>query len=124
MPCDADHVHCAGAWRWFDDSLLDCCEDLSVVQIKGITMDKLACLGRCNGASVWARHADGSTFDEFVTAVEVATAGRAGPQVLIISYGRSVLNQTGTGHFSPIGAYDPKSRMVLMLGACIHSPIP
>ena len=46
-----------GVWRWFDDSLLDCCEPLEIVQQKGITMDKLACLAKCNGAHSKINHA-------------------------------------------------------------------
>lgn len=34
---------------------------------------------------------------------------------LVISYTRKILNQTGTGHFSPIAAYDEKSDCVLIL---------
>ena len=35
--------------------------------------------------------------------------------VMILSYSRKVLNQTGSGHFSPAGAYDPTSDMVLIM---------
>ena len=38
-----------GVWRWFDDSMLDCCEPLEKVQKNGINLSKLACLARCNG---------------------------------------------------------------------------
>ena len=41
-----------GPWRWFHESMLDCCEPLEVVQQKGITFNKLVCLARCNGATV------------------------------------------------------------------------
>lgn len=34
---------------------------------------------------------------------------------MAVSYSRTVLSQTGTGHFSPIAAYDPKSDQVLIL---------
>lgn len=35
--------------------------------------------------------------------------------LLVVSYDRGVLKQTGTGHFSPIAAYDPPSDQVLIL---------
>ena len=35
--------------------------------------------------------------------------------VLVISYNRKVMNQTGSGHFSPIAAYDSDSDLVLIL---------
>lgn len=31
-----------GVWRWFDESMLDCCEPLDVVRLKGIILPKLA----------------------------------------------------------------------------------
>jgi Phytochelatin synthase len=36
-------------------------------------------------------------------------------RVLIASYSRHVLNQTGQGHFSPIAAYDRESDSVLIM---------
>jgi glutathione gamma-glutamylcysteinyltransferase len=46
-----------GAWRWFDESMLDCCVPLPQVARDGIVLDALACLARCNGAAVLARRA-------------------------------------------------------------------
>ena len=43
-----------GPWRWFHESMLDCCEPLETVKAQGITFSKLACLARCNGAHVEA----------------------------------------------------------------------
>jgi glutathione gamma-glutamylcysteinyltransferase len=36
-------------------------------------------------------------------------------RVMIASYSRSVLKQTGSGHFSPIAAYDQESDSVLIM---------
>ncbi|CAK9075147.1 unnamed protein product [Durusdinium trenchii] len=47
-----------GPWRWFSESLLDCCEPLETVKERGITFSKVACLARCNGAHVEAHRAD------------------------------------------------------------------
>lgn len=54
-----------GPWRWFDDSMLDCCEPLEKVRSEGITFGKVACLAHCNGANVEAFRANESTVDEF-----------------------------------------------------------
>ncbi|KAF8663313.1 hypothetical protein HU200_055926 [Digitaria exilis] len=40
-----------GPWRWFDESMLDCCEPLDKVKAEGITFGKVACLARCSGAN-------------------------------------------------------------------------
>ena len=34
---------------------------------------------------------------------------------MIANFSRGVLNQSGTGHFSPIGAYNEKSDMLLVM---------
>ncbi|KAG8091413.1 hypothetical protein GUJ93_ZPchr0012g20205 [Zizania palustris] len=41
-----------GPWRWFDESMLDCCEHLDKVRSHGITFGKVACLVHCAGADV------------------------------------------------------------------------
>ena len=76
-------------------------------------------------------HATNSTVDEFRRAVKqtcsdptskLSEAGNGSKQpqpqttsFLIVSYTRQVIGQTGTGHFSPIGAYDEASDHVLVL---------
>jgi hypothetical protein len=40
-----------GVWRWFDETLLDCCKPLNEVMIEGINLEEFVCLARCNGAS-------------------------------------------------------------------------
>ncbi|KAL5230742.1 hypothetical protein ABZP36_029518 [Zizania latifolia] len=46
-----------GPWRWFDESMLDCCEHLDKVRSHGITFGKVACLAHCAGAEVRALRA-------------------------------------------------------------------
>ena len=36
-------------------------------------------------------------------------------KVLVLSYSRRVLGQTGDGHFSPVGGYHPERDLVLIL---------
>lgn len=36
-------------------------------------------------------------------------------RVLVVSYSRQAMRQTGDGHFSPVGGYDAASNMVLVL---------
>ncbi|KAA8521035.1 hypothetical protein F0562_011677 [Nyssa sinensis] len=38
-----------GPWRWFDESMLDCCEPLEKVKAKGISFGKVVCLAHCAG---------------------------------------------------------------------------
>src|SRR5687768_4068154 len=41
-----------GPWRWFAEDLLDCCVPLDEIRRRGLDLDELACLARCNGAAV------------------------------------------------------------------------
>jgi Phytochelatin synthase len=54
-----------GPWRWFDESMLDCCEPLEKVKAEGITFGKVACLAHCAGAKVEAYRANQSSLDDF-----------------------------------------------------------
>ncbi|KAL8160701.1 hypothetical protein V2J09_002238 [Rumex salicifolius] len=102
-----------GPWRWFDDTMLDCCEPLEKVKISGITFGKVACLAYCNGAAVKAFHTNETTIEEFRSSVISCTSSE--DSHLIVSYHRGYLKQTGTGHFSPVGGYHVGKDLVLIL---------
>lgn len=103
-----------GPWRWYGEDLLDCCLPLDQVQQKGITIDELACLARCNGATATTVRADSGDVDALRAAIRAATAAARGP-VLVAGYARSALGQTGSGHFSPIAGYHPERDLALIL---------
>lgn len=67
-----------------------------------------------------AVRATNSTVDEFRRVVKQTCTAPASVQTLptsflVVSYSRKVVGQTGSGHFSPIGAYDEASDMCLIL---------
>jgi len=101
-----------GPWRWFAEDLLDCCVPLEEVRRRGLDMDELACLARCNGAEVELHRASQEGLASFRAAI-------AEPQthahVVIASYDRRELEQTGAGHFSPIGGYHAGRDLALIL---------
>lgn len=105
-----------GMWRWFDENMLDCCESLDVIRKCGITLPKLACIAKCNGANVNLHFATEITIDELRRDVIRASLLPDNEErcVVIVSYHRQALNQIGTGHFSPIGAYHPGTDRVLI----------
>jgi glutathione gamma-glutamylcysteinyltransferase len=103
-----------GPWRWYGEELLDCCQPLSKVQEKGVTIDELACLARCNGARATVSRASAAGVDQLRAAIRAATAAARGP-VLVAGYGRAALGQTGGGHFSPIAGYHPQRDLALIL---------
>ncbi|TVU22815.1 hypothetical protein EJB05_32535, partial [Eragrostis curvula] len=54
-----------GPWRWFDESMLDCCEPLDKVKAQGITFGKVACLAHCSGAKVQSFRANRASLEDF-----------------------------------------------------------
>lgn len=101
-----------GAWRWFGEEMLDCCVPLPEIRRRGLQMDELACLARCNGARVEVFHANASNLEVLRESLRTASRGEA---VVIASYDRSEIGQSGSGHFSPIGGYHPDRELVLVL---------
>ena len=101
-----------GPWRWFSEDLLDCCVQLGTAKESGIVMDDFACLARCNGAEVQISRTDAATRDDWRGALALAASAGA---VLVASYDRAALGQTGSGHFSPIGGHHRDKDLVLIL---------
>src|SRR5262245_39442889 len=83
-----------GPWRWFAEDLLDCCVPLEDVRQRGLDMDELACLARCNGADVEAFRADAASVARWRAGLAKAASGEA---VIVASYDRSAMAQTGAG---------------------------
>ncbi len=101
-----------GPWRWFNEELLDCCVPLADVRERGLDLDELACLARCNGAEVEVHRRDNGNLEAWRAALAIAARGEA---VVIASYDRAALGQSGAGHFSPIGGYHAARDLVLIL---------
>lgn len=96
------------------------------VKATGISFATFACLARCQGLDVDAVYGSESNVDEFRRVVKRAcndpAPAREDPDswkpptsFLVVSYHRGSVGQTGTGHFSPVGAYDEASDSLLVL---------
>ncbi|KAG6515981.1 glutathione gamma-glutamylcysteinyltransferase 1-like isoform X1 [Zingiber officinale] len=107
------HRKWKGPWRWYDESMLDCCEPLEKVKAEGITFGKVACLAQCAGAKVESFRTNQCNIDDFRH--NVIKCSSSEDCHLVASYSRKPLKQTGIGHFSPIGGYHAESDMVLIL---------
>ncbi|KAG0347683.1 hypothetical protein BG005_011947 [Podila minutissima] len=101
-----------GVWRWYSDEQLDCCATIEEMKLKGITFNQFACLARCH-AKVIVKRADRHTLEEFRRDVQMVS--QSSDYQLVISFSRSALGQTGSGHFSPIGGYHAGEDKVLVL---------
>jgi glutathione gamma-glutamylcysteinyltransferase len=102
-----------GDWRWFGEELLDCCTSLEQATTNGLTLQELATIAHCNGAHVDRHFATPDSLLDFRTAVQRCVT--QDHQALIIGYHRAGLQQTGSGHYSPIGAWDAQTDHVLIL---------
>lgn len=101
-----------GPWRWFSEEMLDCCVPLTDVRERGVDVDEFACLARCNGADVEVRRGDVSSLEAWRAALAIAASGEG---VVVASYDRAAMGQTGSGHFSPIGGYHVGRDLALIL---------
>lgn len=120
--------HWKGPWRWYEEKMLNCCVDLEQIKETGITLKDFQCLAMCQGVSVDLQYSDEtSSLEVFRRAVEASCMELESDeddvekdadndlQILVVSYNRKVLKQTGSGHFSPVAAYDSISDSVLIL---------
>ena len=92
---------------------MDCCLPLETIETSGIDFESLECLARCNGLAVIAQGANQTTLNEFRERVKALS--KVDTAFMALSYSRKALNQTGDGHWSPMGAYEASSDMVLIL---------
>lgn len=109
-----------GVWRWYDEAMLECCTSLNSYQDDGMSFDDYGDLSRCNGCNTLQWRADESNLEHFRSIVQQVTQEDSSSadqtlRLLTISYQRRILNQTGDGHFSPVGAYVPSEDMVLVM---------
>ena len=102
-----------GVWRWYSEDMLDCCAPLDVIKEKGITFGEFACLAQCNGLDVISRRANRTSKQEFLEAIRQVCSRQH--EHMVVSYSRPTLQQTGDGHFSPVGSYNQKRNLVLIL---------
>ncbi|CAI4226403.1 unnamed protein product [Auanema sp. JU1783] len=102
-------------WRFYHESMLDCCVPLEKVKISGINLIQFNCLAVCNRLQTFIYHADES--EEFLNQLreDLINSVRSDDSVLVAAYDRSVLGQTGSGHFSPLGAYNSVTDSVLIM---------
>lgn len=103
-----------GPWRHFSEELLICCKTLEEAAKEGLTFEEVGCLARCNGAEVRGVVADAGSLAAFREDIRRSVSSQSGPFV-IVNYTRTALGQTGTGHFSPLGASHEDSDQVLVL---------
>ena len=111
-------VRWKGGWRYFGDEtvlLSSCCLPAEYVRRVGVTMEQLQQMAVCHGLQVqMERPSHERTVDVFRTHIQEFLQ-QENQGIVVVSYSRSALGQTGEGHFSPIAAYHEESDQVLIL---------
>ena len=123
-------VRWRGGWRFYgnEDTLLDrCCISKERVQRIGIDMEDFSRLATCQGlrvslhraaaaaaATASPKHHNNGPVADFRNSVQAATSSPS-TSIVVVSFGRSHLGQTGDGHFSPIAAYHAGSDSILVM---------
>jgi hypothetical protein len=104
-----------GVWRWFHEEMLSCCKPIEEVKKKGISLQEFACLARCNGAAAAVFSGADMGLEKFRAFIRASCSDFGAHGFVCLNYNRKVLGQTGTGHFSPVAAYEPSSDTALLL---------
>jgi glutathione gamma-glutamylcysteinyltransferase len=111
-------VRWKGGWRYFGDEtvlLSQCCLSAEYIRRVGVTMEQLQQLAVCHGLRVQMERPHNNE-NEFRTHVREYLQQTENPSgMVVVSYARSALGQTGEGHFSPLAAYHEASDQVLLL---------
>ncbi|KAJ1928430.1 hypothetical protein IWQ60_002042 [Tieghemiomyces parasiticus] len=111
-----------GVWRWYSDELIKTCAEPEVLKRTGITFEQFACMAVRHCDIQAHRGREGPNVIDSPGTVSLAQFRKdvrrvcAGTdEFMVVSFARKVLQQTGDGHFSPIGAYHPETDSVLVL---------
>lgn len=102
-------------WRWFAEDMLQSCGPMDLSN--GVTMEEFECLATCNYLDVQTYHAEDELrgLDDFRREIRRVSCDSSGSLRIVASFSRASLDQTGSGHYSPIGAYHEESDAVLIL---------
>lgn len=118
-----------GAWRWVSEEMLNCesqavCgHSLDRIKKDGLNFDEFESLARCHGVRIQSWRVCHGTkepcgmkgFEVFKQhVIETCRADQA-KSFTVVNYSRKHLQQTGDGHYSPIGGYHRERDLVLIL---------
>ena len=102
-------------WRWFTEEMLISCFPLEKTeQTMGLTMEHFGLIAECNGASAQTFYGSNTSLSDFRKCI-ASVFSEGSERRLVVAFDRHVLGQTGTGHYSPIGAYHRDADMLLVL---------
>ena len=115
-----------GVWRWISEETLQCefpdtCgHSLSRVKTMGMNFSEFESLARCHDAVISSRRASAGTERElniniFRNHIKEISCSNMAKSFIVCNFSRSTLDQTGDGHFSPIGGYHLEKDLILIM---------
>jgi glutathione gamma-glutamylcysteinyltransferase len=115
-----------GVWRWISEETLQCefpdtCgHSLSRVKTMGMNFSEFESLARCHDAIISSRRASAGIDRElniniFRKQIKEISCSNMAKSFIVCNFSRSALDQTGDGHFSPIGGYHLEKDLVLIM---------
>lgn len=124
------NVRWRGGWRFYGNEsvLLDqCCFHEERIQRIGIHLEEFNRMAQCQGlSSKMYRPSAAATVDDFRRDVVEILTYQANDDtdngVVVASFSRQALGQTGDGHFSPIAAYHEDKVLVLDVARFKYQP--
>eukprot|EP00934_Nitzschia_sp_Nitz4_P002996 Nitzschia sp. Nitz4//scaffold4_size323378//246052//247140//NITZ4_000696-RA/size323378-processed-gene-0.136-mRNA-1//1//CDS//3329553507//2986//frame0 len=136
------NVRWRGGWRFYgsEEVLLSrCCLSYERIRRMGVTLEEFRSLAQCQGLNVQMKRPYPETLDkppqdtkrrcslklqrpdvahslrEFENDIRKVLTTPDCNSILVASFSRAYLGQTGDGHFSPIAAYHEETHQVLVL---------
>lgn len=82
-----------GVWRWYDETMLDCCRPLEDIKKQGITLSEFTCLARCNGLHAVSFRANETSKEQFYE--DIKRTSKMDKIYMCVSFARKTLDQTG-----------------------------
>eukprot|EP00731_Ephydatia_muelleri_P025965 Em0018g65a len=101
------------AGGWWCEHMLHCYINLDMVRKTGITFGQLLYLAECIGLAVDGYSTHNMSDDCFRSIIRSATS--TDEKVVIANFHRSSLGQTGSGHVAPLGGYNVRRDMLLVM---------
>jgi glutathione gamma-glutamylcysteinyltransferase len=101
-------------WRWFDQTMLECCTPLDWVAQHGMTLPQFACLASCYGLDVSIMYGDdpSCTLERFKS--DLIRCSTQPGAFMVASYSRKTMQQTGDGHYTPIVGLSASDRTLVL----------
>lgn len=134
-----------GAWRWVSEDMLKCesadsCgHSFEKIKVDGMDFNEFEALAHCHGVQIQSHRAareeieiEGSLctthkrglvcesthkrgLESFRNEVRSISASDEATSFIIVNFSRKHIQQSGSGHFSPIGGYHPEKDLVLVM---------